>query len=384
MAKASKALNKAPGGKAAGEVTDRVEKTAGFDQLGDEVRNLAGATATWALTSAVNRLDNLTDRLSGNGAKPGPGAMAALTGGGNGGGRGGLVKNLVKKAAGAGVGALTGKGGGPGKRGGGNQPKMTNIVETIDIGAPVRLVYDQWTRFTEFPRYTKKVENVSQEADEKLVWHAKIFWSKRSWESTIVEQIPDQRIIWRSKGAKGYVDGAVTFHELAPELTRVVLVLEYNPQGLFERTGNIWRAQGRRARLELKHFRRHVMTQVLLHPDEVEGWRGEIRDGEVVSTGTEEESDDAAATEDEPDDLDERDELDEPEDEELAAAEPDDRDEVRDEDEDRDEVHDEDEDTEQETERPRPARAKSRRTSGGRPRTTKARKPAAGRTGKSR
>jgi hypothetical protein len=35
------------------------------------------------------------------------------------------------------------------------------------------------------------------------------------------------------------------------------VVLEYHPQGLFERTGNIW---------------------------SVEGWRGEIRDGEVVRT----------------------------------------------------------------------------------------------------
>jgi hypothetical protein len=109
-----------------------------------------------------------------------------------------------------------------------------------------------------------------------------VLWSHRTWESTILEQVPDDKIIWRSKGAKGYVDGAVTFHELAPRLTRILLVLEYHPQGFFEHTGNLWRAQGRRARLELKHFRRHVMSEVLLHPDEVEGWRGVIQDGEVV------------------------------------------------------------------------------------------------------
>jgi hypothetical protein len=67
-------------------------------------------------------------------------------------------------------------------------------------------------------------------------------------------------------------------------MTRVLLVLEYYPQGLFERTGNIWRAQGRRARLEFKHFRRHAMTNVLLHREEVEGWRGTIHDSEVVQT----------------------------------------------------------------------------------------------------
>jgi hypothetical protein len=59
-------------------------------------------------------------------------------------------------------------------------------------------------------------------------------------------------------------------------------VLEYHPQGFFEHTGNLWRAQGRRARLELKHFRRHLMTNAILHPEEIEGWRGVIEDGEVV------------------------------------------------------------------------------------------------------
>ena len=114
----------------------------------------------------------------------------------------------------------------------------------------------------------------------------------------ITEQVPNERIIWRSTGNKGYVEGAVTFHELAPDLTRIILVLEYHPKGLFERTGNLWRAQGRRARLELKHFQRRTMTRTLLHPDEVEGWEGEIHDGKVVSSnGSREAQDEESSTE---------------------------------------------------------------------------------------
>ncbi|WP_199487348.1 SRPBCC family protein [Actinomadura spongiicola] len=169
-------------------------------------------------------------------------------------------------------------------QGGGKKVKVTNIVEHIDIGAPRRLVYDQWTQFQDYPSFMKKVESVEQPTDEKLNWKAKVFWSSRTWESTIIEQAPDEHIVWRSKGSKGHVDGTVSFHELSPNLTRVLLVLEYHPQGLFERTGNLWRAQGRRVRLELKHFRRYVMTRSLARPDEVEGWRGEIRDSEVVRT----------------------------------------------------------------------------------------------------
>ncbi|TDC69167.1 SRPBCC family protein [Actinomadura sp. GC306] len=171
-----------------------------------------------------------------------------------------------------------------GKGGGGKKVKVTNIVEHIDIGAPRRLVYDQWTQFQDYPSFMKKVISVDQADEVKLNWQAKIFWSKRTWEATIIEQVPDEHIVWRSKGQKGHVDGTVSFHKLSPNLTRVLLVLEYHPQGFFERTGNLWRAQGRRVRLELKHFRRFVMTQSLTRADEIEGWRGEIRDSEVVRT----------------------------------------------------------------------------------------------------
>jgi uncharacterized membrane protein len=208
--------------------------------------------------------------------------------GSSGGGLGAVVKPMVK----AGLGkakdqvmdkvkeAIPGLGGG----GGGKDKKLkaTNIVEQIDVGAPVSLTYDLWTQFEDFPSFMKKVEDVQQESDTEMEWKAQVFWSHRKWRSEILEQVPDKRIIWQSRAEKGHVNGAVTFHEIAPDLTRILLVLQYYPQGFFERTGNIWRAQGRRARLELKHFRRHLMTEVLLEPDEIEGWRGTVHEGEVV------------------------------------------------------------------------------------------------------
>jgi hypothetical protein len=116
-------------------------------------------------------------------------------------------------------------------------------------------------------------------------WRAKVFKSRRTWKATVTEQIPDRKIAWTSEGAKGSTKGVVTFHPLADDLTQVLLVLEYNPQGLFEKTGNLWRAQGRRARLDLKNFRRFIMTR----GEATGSWRGEIRDGEVVRGPDEEE-----------------------------------------------------------------------------------------------
>ena len=256
-----------------------------MDRLKSEASGLVGALSERAMSSAMNKVEGATGRLSNyveGGA--GPGLMAAVTG----------AKDLaegkgpVRSALGAGVKGATekvknlfGKGG---KGGRGKKLKVVNIVESIDVGVPIDLAYNQWTQFADFSGFMKKVENVDQNPDEpeKLHWKAQVFWSHREWDATITEQIPEERIVWQSTGQTGHVDGAVTFHKLAPSLTRILVVLEYHPQGLFERTGNIWRAQGRRARLELKHFERHVMTNAILHPDEIEGWRGVIQDGEVV------------------------------------------------------------------------------------------------------
>ncbi|HEX3491012.1 MAG TPA: SRPBCC family protein [Streptosporangiaceae bacterium] len=246
------------------------------DRLKAEAMGLVGTLGDRALASVRDRVQGTASRLTGyvdEGA--GPGLMAAVTGG-KGKTKDGQPGDSQPGDSAAGD-AKAGRG-----RGKGRNLKVTNIVETIDVGAPIQLVYAQWTQFAEFPSFMKKVENVEQAEEQTLNWKAQVLWSHRTWESTILEQSPEDKIIWRSKGAKGYVDGAVTFHELAPSLTRILLVLEYHPQGFFEHTANVWRAQGRRVRLELKHFRRHVMSEVLLHPDEVEGWRGVIRDGEVV------------------------------------------------------------------------------------------------------
>ena len=45
-------------------------------------------------------------------------------------------------------------------RGGGSETKVTNIVEAIDVGVGVRVAYNQWTQFADFPTFMKKVENV--------------------------------------------------------------------------------------------------------------------------------------------------------------------------------------------------------------------------------
>jgi hypothetical protein len=176
------------------------------------------------------------------------------------------------------VGAFKNLGGGKGRKKGGGGQKPTVIIEYVDVGVPLRTAYDQWTQYQDFSTFAKGVKSANRADDTSSDWQLKVFWSNRSWKAKTTEQVPDDRISWTSEGAKGTTKGVVSFHKLADNLTRVILVIEYYPKGLFEKTGNIWRAQGRRARLDLKNYVRHIT----LKGEADDGWRGEIRDGEVV------------------------------------------------------------------------------------------------------
>ncbi|WP_433723127.1 SRPBCC family protein [Nocardia sp. CA-129566] len=295
--------------------------------LQQSVQNLAGTLTERAVAGLSRRVSRTADRLNDYADGSGGNLLAAVTGveklaGGASPFRaalsGGMSKlgDSVQETFETVKESLTG---GKGK-GGTKKLKLTNIVEQIDVGVPIDLAYDQWTQFADFPKFTKKLEQVEQVSDEKLTWTGKVFWSRRTWESTIIEQVPFERIVWRSKGAKGYIDGAVTFHEITPDLTRILMVLAYHPQGVFEKTANLWRAAGRRCRLELKHFQRHVMTEAVLHSDDIVGWHGEIRDGEVV------EDDETARREEQADADRDDEETDEAEEDEVEEQDADQRD----------------------------------------------------------
>ncbi|MFI1721463.1 SRPBCC family protein [Streptomyces sp. NPDC020489] len=252
------------------------------DRLKAEVQAYLTAQAERLLVGAGRKLGEGTGKLNDIAEGRSPGfAKLALDGGRKiAEGKGPLRTALelgASRAKDSVTSALKNLGGGKGKgKGAGKKP--TVILEYVDVGVPLRTAYDQWTRFQDFSTFAKGVKNANRADDTTSDWQMKVFWSNRSWKAHTTEQIPDDRIAWTSEGAKGTTKGVISFHSVTDNLTRVVLLIEYYPKGLFEKTGNIWRAQGRRARLDLKNYVRFVTLK-----GEVEdGWRGEIRDGEVV------------------------------------------------------------------------------------------------------
>ena len=149
---------------------------------------------------------------------------------------------------------------------------MTNRIESgVDVNAPVRAVYNQWTQFEDFPHFMKHVKSIRQLTDKHLHWVIELGGKEREFDAEIVEQIPDKRIAWRSTGGLRH-GGVVTFHRLSDTKTRVMVQLEYDPQGVVEHVGTFFGVPKADLEKDLERFAEFLEKR----GRETGGWRGHI------------------------------------------------------------------------------------------------------------
>jgi uncharacterized membrane protein len=154
---------------------------------------------------------------------------------------------------------------------------MSQIIEAIDVDVPVRIAYDQWTQFEDFPQFMEAVEKVEQLDDTTLRWTAEIAGVKKAWTARITEQTPDQRIAWTSvEGATNA--GVVTFHRLDDRKARVTLQLDVEPEGPVESVGDALGFVQRQAKGDLERFKGFVESRGVA----TGAWRGEVRQDDVT------------------------------------------------------------------------------------------------------
>jgi uncharacterized membrane protein len=153
---------------------------------------------------------------------------------------------------------------------------VAKVEHSIDVNVPVGTAYNQWTQFEEFPRFMEGVEEVRQIDDRHVHWRAEIAGQIKDWDAEITEQIPDERIAWRSR-AGAMNAGVLTFHRLDPMKTRVMLQMEFEPEGTVENVGTALGIAQRRIEGDLKRFKEFIESR----QQETGAWRGEIHHGEV-------------------------------------------------------------------------------------------------------
>ena len=154
---------------------------------------------------------------------------------------------------------------------------MTVIHKSIDVDVPVRTAYDQWTQFEEFPRFLEGVKEVRQLDDKRIYWQAEILGKKVEWEAEIIQQIPDQRITWRSiSGAEN--GGSIAFLPLTSDRTRIEIHMEFKPGGATESLGTAFGIVAARIEGDLQRFQSFIESRQRATGE----WRGEIHGPEVV------------------------------------------------------------------------------------------------------
>jgi uncharacterized membrane protein len=153
---------------------------------------------------------------------------------------------------------------------------MSRFEESITVDAPVRVAYDQWTQFEEFPRFMDGVEQVEQLDDKRLRWRATIAGQTKEWTAEITDQTVDTRVAWKSvEGAENA--GAVTFRSIGPDRTEISLTVDAEPDGPIESAGDALGFLERRVHGDLERFKEHIEHA----GGNGKGWRGEIHGDEV-------------------------------------------------------------------------------------------------------
>ena len=152
---------------------------------------------------------------------------------------------------------------------------MATIEESIEVEVPVSTAYNQWTQFEEFPEFMEGVESVQQIDDKRLVWTAEIGGKKEEWEAEITEQHRDHRVAWHSTSGRPN-GGVVTFHRIDDDTSRVMVQMDWEPEGALESTGAAIGADSRRVKGDLKRFKEFVESRGAA----TGAWRGDIEQGE--------------------------------------------------------------------------------------------------------
>lgn len=196
---------------------------------------LAAAKGPGLLRKLSGEGDDLASRL---GERAAAGAKDAL------GTTAGLPGKALKKAV--------GKGDGEGKK-----TRRLPVERWTDVAVPIERAYAAWNDFEQFPSFMHRVLRVERRADDAVSWEEKIWFSTREWEGRITERRENDRIAWITTKGMSH-RGIVSFHRLGDNLTRVMVTMEFVPQGVLEKMASGLRFVKRAVESDLARFKAFV------------------------------------------------------------------------------------------------------------------------------
>jgi uncharacterized membrane protein len=148
---------------------------------------------------------------------------------------------------------------------------MSTVERSIEVGVPVTTAYNQWTQFESFPQFMDGVDRIDQVSPTTTHWVTSIGGVHREFDAEITEQNPDERIAWTSVDGPKQA-GVVTFHRLDENTSKVMLQMDFEPEGVVETAGDKLGVVGRRIQGDLERFKSFIESR----GTEEGGWRGTV------------------------------------------------------------------------------------------------------------
>ncbi|MCK8679282.1 SRPBCC family protein [Streptomyces lichenis] len=149
---------------------------------------------------------------------------------------------------------------------------MSKVEESVEVRVPVRTAYNQWTQFESFPEFMEGVERIEQRSDTLTHWVTKVDGAVREFDAEITEQIPDERVAWTTVAGEARQAGVVTFHRIDDTTTKIMLQMDFEPDGLKETVGDKLGVVKRQVIGDLKRFKGFIESRGA----ESGSWRGEV------------------------------------------------------------------------------------------------------------
>ena len=152
---------------------------------------------------------------------------------------------------------------------------MSTVRETVEVEVPLHTAYNQWTQFTEFPRFMEGVDQVTQVDDRHNHWSTSIAGVHREFDTEIVDQLPDERIAWRTTSGEVQQQGLgdLPVPGLQPHRGQP------GPGLRADRNGGEGRGHDRHARRRIKGDLHRFKDFIEHRGQEEGGWRGRISPG---------------------------------------------------------------------------------------------------------
>jgi uncharacterized membrane protein len=140
---------------------------------------------------------------------------------------------------------------------GGKKTRRLPIQRWTDVAVPIEVAYKAFTDFDSYPTFMHRVLRVEKTSRNKVKFEEKIWFSRRQWEAQITERRANDRIVWKTTSGMSH-RGIVSFHKLDPKLTRVMVDMEFEPNGMIEKMASGLRFVKRAVQADLARFKAYV------------------------------------------------------------------------------------------------------------------------------